>query len=559
MDTLVTAGTLALIAIVALFAIGFVLSRLYRRSSKETAYVKTGLGGARVIVDGGALVLPVFHEFVPVSLKTHKLVVRRTQAEALITNDSLRADVTVEFYVRVKKDAESIQSAAQTLGNRTNDPDGLKELVEGKFVDALRAVASGMTLQELHLKRADFVQKVRDSVGEDLNKNGLELETASLVGLDQTDQKHFNPDNSFDAEGLKRIKEITEAKRRERFEIEATTNVAIAERDRDQTKSKLEVELATERARVEQQRALAEQRASTQAQIAGKEALAKQESELAQISAERIAREARIEADRSVAEREIENEKTLAIRRQESEAAIADQSRAKSAAEEAASQARALAVTAEETVETARSVERAERSKRVALLQAAETAEREAITVTTAARAEREAAEAHAAALATETKAKADAEIMLAQASAAKYTADSEGQAKLNAARNTLEPRIVELELRLRLVEALPAVLAAMVKPLEHIDSIRVVDVTGLGGAHGANGATAGLAGAEASGAAPGFPEQVVNAALRHRVTSPLVDDLLREVGITDPGKLNGILAATQPPLVPPATPAKPG
>jgi uncharacterized membrane protein YqiK len=549
MDTLVTAATLAVLAIVALFAIGFVLSRLYRRSSKETAYVKTGLGGARVIVDGGALVLPVFHEFVPVSLKTHKLVVRRTQAEALITHDSLRADVTVEFYVRVKKDAESIQSAAQTLGNRTNDPDALKELVEGKFVDALRAVASGMTLQELHLKRADFVQKVRDSVGEDLNKNGLELETASLVGLDQTDQKHFNPDNSFDAEGLKRIKEITEAKRRERFEIEATTNVAIAERDRDQTKSKLEVELATERARVEQQRALSEQRATTQAQIAGKEALAKQESELAQISAERIAREARIEAARSVTEREIENEKTLAIRRQESEAAIADQSRAKSAAEEAASQARALAVTAEETVETARSVERAERSKRVALLQAAEAAEREAITVTTGARAEREAAEARAAALSTETKARADAEILMAEASAAKYTADSEGQAKLNAARNTLEPRIVELELRLRLVEALPAVLAAMVKPLEHIDSIRVVDVTGLGAAHaGGNGIAAG---AEGQPAAPGFPEQVVNAALRHRVTSPLVDDLLREVGITDPGKLNGILAAAQPPAGP--------
>jgi uncharacterized membrane protein YqiK len=557
METLITAATLAGIVIVALFAIGFVLSRLYRRSSKETAYVKTGLGGARVIVDGGALVLPVFHEFVPVSLKTHKLVVRRTQNEALITHDSLRADVTVEFYVRVKKDAESIQTAAQTLGNRTNDPEALKELVEGKFVDALRAVASGMTLQELHLKRADFVQKVRDSVGEDLNKNGLELETASLVGLDQTDQKHFNPDNSFDAEGLKRIKEITEAKRRERFEIEATTNVAIAERDRDQTKSKLEVELANERNRVEQQRALAEQRASTQAQIAGKESLAKQESELAQISADRIAREARIEADRSVTEREIENQKTLAIRRQESEAAIADQSRAKSAAEEAASQARALAVTAEETIETARSVERAERSKRVALLQAAEAAEREAISITTGARAEREAAEARAAALATETKAKADAEIMLAQASAAKYDADAEGQSKLNAARNTLEPRIVELELRLRLVEALPAVLAAMVKPLEHIDSIRVVDVTGLNGAHGAAGG--GVLAADGQSAVPGFPEQVVNAALRHRVTSPLVDDLLREVGITDPGKLNGILAAAQPPLVPPASAAKPG
>ncbi len=88
MESLVFAGITALLIFIALFAIGVLLSRLYRRASKETAFVKTGLGGANVIMDGGALVLPVFHGVVDVSLKTHKLVVKRTQQQALITKTS---------------------------------------------------------------------------------------------------------------------------------------------------------------------------------------------------------------------------------------------------------------------------------------------------------------------------------------------------------------------------------------------------------------------------------------------------------------------------------------
>jgi uncharacterized membrane protein YqiK len=87
--------------------------------------------------------------------------------------------VLAEFYVRVQPTAESIANAAQTLGRRTLQPEALKDLVEGKFVDALRAVAAEMTMEELHEKRVDFVQKVQRAVSEDLLKNGLELESVS--------------------------------------------------------------------------------------------------------------------------------------------------------------------------------------------------------------------------------------------------------------------------------------------------------------------------------------------------------------------------------------------
>ena len=109
-------------------------------------------------MNGGALVFPVLHEVIPVNMNTLRLEVRRANDQALITRDRMRVDVTAEFYVRVKPTEDSIANAAQTLGMKTINPDELKQLVEGKFVDALRAVAAEMAMEELHEQRVDFVR-----------------------------------------------------------------------------------------------------------------------------------------------------------------------------------------------------------------------------------------------------------------------------------------------------------------------------------------------------------------------------------------------------------------
>lgn len=220
-------GVYAIIIVIALFAIGLVLARLYKRSSKEISFVRTGLGGQKVIMDGGALVLPVLHEIIAVNMNTLRLLVSRSDAQALITKDRMRVDVMTEFYVRVQPTQESIANAAQTLGSRTLRPTELKELVEGKFVDALRSVAAEMSMEELHEQRVDFVQKVQQVVSEDLLKNGLELETVSLTGLDQTSMEYFNANNAFDAEGLTRLMEEIETRKKVRNDIEQETAVQI--------------------------------------------------------------------------------------------------------------------------------------------------------------------------------------------------------------------------------------------------------------------------------------------------------------------------------------------
>jgi uncharacterized membrane protein YqiK len=282
---LATFGSIAVVLLVSLLTIGLVIARLYKRASKETGFVRTGFGGEKVVINGGALVLPVLHETMPVNMNTVRLAVERRNGDALITSDRMRIDVKAEFYVRVKQDAQSIAMAAQTLGARTMQPDALKELIEGKFVDALRSVAAGMTMNQLHEQRGDFVQKVQQVSSLDLAMNGLELESVSLTGLDQTSIEHFNANNAFDAEGLTKLTEQIELRKKARNDIEQDTRVQIETKNLEAERERLTLARETEFARIEQERELAIRRAAQAAEIAQTEAERSREAEQTRISA----------------------------------------------------------------------------------------------------------------------------------------------------------------------------------------------------------------------------------------------------------------------------------
>ncbi len=256
------------IGVLAFLVIGLLLAKLYRRSTRDEAYVRTGLGGQKVVLDGGSLVLPVFHSTAAVNLKTLRLEVARGGPDSLITKDRMRVDIGAEFYLRVKPDSSSIALAAQTLGNRTNDAAELRELVEAKFVDGLRSVAATMNLEELQEQRATFVKAVQDAVGADIQNNGLELESVSLTRLDQSDIKHFNPSNFFDAHGLTTLTKITKEREQERNQIVRTTEVNIAQQDLVARQTTLTIESNKREAELSQQRDIANKTAAMRAQTA---------------------------------------------------------------------------------------------------------------------------------------------------------------------------------------------------------------------------------------------------------------------------------------------------
>ena len=490
--------------LVALFILGLILTRLYRRASKEVSFVRTGFGGEKVIMNGGAMVLPVLHEVIPVNMNTLRLEVRRAAEQALITRDRMRVDVTAEFYVRVKPTAESIATAAQTLGMKTMSPEQLKELVEGKFVDSLRAVAAEMAMEELHEKRVDFVQKVQQVVSEDLFKNGLELETVSLTGLDQTAFEFFNPQNAFDAEGLTKLTETIEVRRKKRNDIEQDTDLAIKTKNLEAERTRLNILREEEYARLEQEREIALRRAEQEASIAEQDAQKKREAEEAKIAAKR-----EVDLKRILAERDIKNEdirKAQAVEQAEVE---------RRKAIELAEQDRAIAVAEKSRAE---SEAKAEAEKQAAQDRA------EAVRI---------AAEAEAEKLRLQAKGEAEAKVLLAQAQEQQYKVDAEGTRAVNEAANVLSVEQVEMQIRLALLKHLPDIIRESVRPMENIDDIKILQVNGLGGFHGNS------TGNE-SPSAHNLADQMVNSALRYRSQAPLVDGLLKELGLNG-GDINGL------------------
>ena len=260
---------LGLVVVAIVVAIGvWLLHWLYLRSSKERAFVRTGLGGQKVVLNGGAFVLPIVHDVLPVNMNTLRLEVSRGRDKALITKDRMRVDVTAEFYVRVQATVDAIANAAQTLGQRTLQPESLKELLEGKFVDALRTVAAELTMEELHEKRGEYVKRVRAAVAGDLLNNGLELESASLTQLDQTSMEFFNPSNAFDAEGLTRLTEQIERRKKQRNDIEQDTLIQIRNKNLEAEKMSLDIDRDSENARLAQERELEIARAAQRSELA---------------------------------------------------------------------------------------------------------------------------------------------------------------------------------------------------------------------------------------------------------------------------------------------------
>ena len=326
-------GIYAGIIFAALLIIGLIFTRLYRRATKEIGFVRTGFGGEKVVINGGALVLPVLHETMHVNLNTVRLAVERKNNDALITLDRLRIDVKAEFYVRVRPDRESMAIAAQTLGLRTMQPESLKELIEGKFVDALRSVAAGMTMSQLHEQRAEFVQKVQQVSAADLAMNGLELESVSLTGLDQTSIEHFNANNAFDAEGLTKLTEQIELRKKARNDIEQETRVQIETKNLDAEKRSLDLARETQFARLEQERDVEVRRAAQMAEVAQEQSIRQREAEGAKITAKQQVDSAQIEANRMVEQARIAQEQAVEIARQEQQIAVQNKSREESQAQ----------------------------------------------------------------------------------------------------------------------------------------------------------------------------------------------------------------------------------
>ncbi|MDH5541135.1 MAG: SPFH domain-containing protein, partial [Rhizobacter sp.] len=433
MSTFITWTLVVLILLAITIA---VLARFYERATRETSLVRTGFRGRRVVMDGGVLSVPWFHQILRVNMQSLRLEVGRAGEAALITKDRLRVDVGVEFYVSVLTSEDGIARAAQTLGNRTFDAAKLRELIEGKLVDALRAVAARMTMDELHENRGRFVAEVRDSLVESLGRNGLELDSVSLTALDQTPIKALDENNVFNAVGLRKLAEVIAKSKKERAEIDADAEVSVRRAAMEASRRKLQIDLEEQTAQIAQVQQIETLKAAQFAEVVKRKADSELESARARIDMEQSIRAADIARERAIREAEIARERDLALAEQLSQITVAQKSQDESKARAAADTARADAVKAAESIPTARQIAEAERRKAIALLAATQEAEIAGTRLRMSAKSDAAAATDRAAARVQDAKADADAQALRSAANRGELLAQAEGRRALVDAEN---------------------------------------------------------------------------------------------------------------------------
>lgn len=523
----------ALIVLIVLIAI---TAKFYQRATQEVSLIKTGVGGRKVIVDGGTIAIPWFHEVSKVNMQTLRLQVERVGESALITNDKLRVDVGAEFYVSVQATADGIALAAQTLGNRTFNSDKLRELIEGKLIDALRSIAAQFTMDELHENRGDFVAKVRDALVGSMARNGLELDTVSLTALDQTPFDHLDENNAFNAVGMRRLAEVIAKSKKERAEIDADADVSVRRAAMEASKRKLEIDLEAQEAEISQVQQIENLKSRQLAEVAKQKADSEQAAAQARIKMEQEIRSSDIARERAIREAEIAHERDVALANQERDISLAEKSKEQSKAKAAADIAKADGVRASETIATAREIAEAERRKEIALIVSQQENKVRGDQLRMSAAAEKDASKDRAEAKKQQAKADAEASEILTLAKKQQLIAEAEGQQVMANAVNSYTPDAVAMKVDLARIEALPKVIAEMIKPAEKIDSIKIHHVSGLGQNTGT-----GIIG-EGSNAEKPVINQAIDSILDMAVQLPAVKKIGDELGIS---VSDGITGAT--------------
>lgn len=512
--------SLLLLAAVVLIGIWF-LHRYYAKATLETALVRTGMGGRRVVMDGGCLALPILHQVQRVSMGTISFTTSRSGRDALLTQDQLRVDVDMEFEFYVDPGEKGIATAAQALGRRISRSggEGVHEVLAGPLANAMQNAAAKRGMADIHLDRAGYTDEVAQLAGAHAARLGLVLVSASLVAVDQSDLTQHNESNAFNAQGMRRLAELVAEQRKARVKVETEAEIAISESRLAQHNKRLEVQRAEREAEIAQSehiaRLEAESRArsetsATESALATETARIEKEQRLktVQVGNDEALRRAEMAAILALEEARIANDIQLARKR-------AEEAEAKAAEETS----RAQVLLAAEQVQTQKERAIAEREREISGLKQKSALELE------------------------NEKVASDVEIMLsraqAEAGAAQTAAEAEklgmqaraaGQAALNEAENTLSETVLRMRLEGHKLDRMPEIMTQMMKPVEKIDSIRINQISGTGG--GMNGGD----GTGVEGAFGAAMDQILGMAVR----LPAMKQMGEEIGFDFDANLAG-------------------
>lgn len=286
MSNLATIAMVVVASIVLLIVLYFIIIAIfYKKIPQGESLVRTGFGGTAVAFDKGLYVIPVLHKVEIMDISIKKIEIERTGINGLICKDNIRADIKVAFFVRVNKSVEDIINVAQTIGcNRASEIDTLRSLFDAKFSEALKTVGKKFEFVELYEARREFRDEIVNIIGTDLN--GYILDDCAIDDLEQTSLSVMKADNILDAEGIKKITELTAAQNIKSNLIKRDEEKVIRKQDVEAREAILELDKQLAEKEEQQKREIANIKAREEAEtlkVAEEERL---KSETARIATE---------------------------------------------------------------------------------------------------------------------------------------------------------------------------------------------------------------------------------------------------------------------------------
>ncbi|MFF0597623.1 flotillin family protein [Streptomyces antibioticus] len=259
-------GVLVVVCLLIATAVLFVVSRLFRKVEQGKALIVSKTRKVDVTFTG-QVVLPVLHkaEVMDISVKT--IEITRAGKEGLICQDNIRADIRISFFVKVNKTVEDVIRVAQAVGTaRASDQRTLQELFHAKFSEALKTVGKQLDFTDLYTKREELRYRIIEVIGVDLN--GYHLEDAAIDYLEQTPLTQLDPANVLDAQGIRKITELTAVEHVRTNEAQRTEEKEITRQNVDAREAILELERRQADAEIKQRREIETVRAREEAETA---------------------------------------------------------------------------------------------------------------------------------------------------------------------------------------------------------------------------------------------------------------------------------------------------
>jgi uncharacterized membrane protein YqiK len=257
--------TAVVIILAILLGMVFIYKLLYVKVAQGTALIVNDTSSTPKVYFTGALVWPIIHKKELMNISLITLDVDRRGRDGLICKDNMRADITVAFYLRVNETPEDVLRVAKSIGaERASDIEAVDQLFSAKFSEALKTVGKQIDFVQLFENRMEFREKIIHVIGDDLN--GYVLEDVAIDYIEQTPKSALDPHNILDAEGIRKITELTAAQNIRTNMYERDEELAIKKKNVETIEAMLELARQQADAEARQQREIATIRAREEAE-----------------------------------------------------------------------------------------------------------------------------------------------------------------------------------------------------------------------------------------------------------------------------------------------------